>query len=98
MTDAAQPPRKRRPGAASRRGLALATSGRAPGPPRGEALALLRARRWLASSAFGMLAGVALVATGESTVGPWASLLSMLLAVGSAHALGRCGPDTGARA
>lgn len=58
-------------------------------------LALARARRYASFSAVGLLLGIALTATGEITFGPWLSVLSLALAIGAAHTLGRCGPDPG---
>lgn len=58
-------------------------------------LALARARRYASFSATGLLVGIALTATGESTFGPWLSVFSLALAIGAAHSLGRCGPDPG---
>jgi F0F1-type ATP synthase assembly protein I len=60
--------------------------------------AIAQARQMLGAAAAGMLAGIGLVATGDTTFGPWISVLSMALGIGAAHTLGRCGPDEGSRA
>ena len=62
-----------------------------------DARALAQAKRMLTAAASGMLVAVALVATGETTVGPWICVVSMALGIGAAHTIGRCGPDPGTR-
>jgi hypothetical protein len=92
MTD---PPRRRKKRRA--RPPAAATAPRLSRPSR-------QPRQLVAVAAAGMLLGIALTATSGpgdgpgaffSLLGPWVSVLSMALAIGAAHTLGRTGPDPG---
>ena len=50
-------------------------------------------KRWTAAAAVLLLVGVGLVATGETSVGPFATVAGMATAIWGAHRLGRSGPD-----
>lgn len=56
-------------------------------------LAYADAKRWVGGAAALLLAGVALVATGDTTLGPWVTVAGMATAALGAHKLGRSGPE-----
>jgi Flp pilus assembly protein TadB len=55
--------------------------------------AFLEAKKWVLGAAVLLLAGVALVAIGDATLGPWLTVAGMATALWGAHRLGRSGPD-----
>jgi hypothetical protein len=53
----------------------------------------IRARRWLAVGAFGMLTGIGLSAVGQGPVGGWMSVAAAAAMVVGLHTFGRLGAD-----
>jgi hypothetical protein len=53
------------------------------------------ARKLAGLSAIAILVGLALVGTGEISLGPLVVIAGLLLAIYAAHRLGRSGPDLG---
>ncbi len=51
--------------------------------------------RWLAGGAFAALLGIALSAFGESGIGSWVTVGSLLVTIVSLHRFGRLGPEHG---
>lgn len=66
-----------------------------PDPP-SEDPTLAALRRRFAVAAFGLLAGIALNVLGETGLGPWVFVGSLVLAVVTAHQIGRSGVDRSA--
>lgn len=58
-----------------------------------DAQAQVRARRWLAAGAFGMLAGIGLSAVGQGPAGGWMTVAAAAAMVIGLHTFGRLGPD-----
>lgn len=54
-----------------------------------------QARRYLATGGTGMLAGIAIAATGHGLAGGLVSLAAASVLVGGIHAFGRAGPEQG---
>lgn len=84
--------RKRRKRAAAAEASARADDVQQASPPTGD---LRAAKRLVKLSAALLLAGVALTATGETSLGPLVDAAGLLAGVLAAHRLGRTGQDEG---
>ena len=54
---------------------------------------LQKFRRMIAGGAAALLAGIALVVTGDTLFGPWLTLASFFITAYGVHGLGRLGPE-----